>query len=248
MPKTRTSAGYTLRTTSSTPWSTLLSRSGVKWGEPPANPQTREIVFILGNAYGHMPYQEPLAAILAQHDFTSVWTCLPGQEGSTGTFSLPHVTEFLRDLITNGTPEDSRVAFICHCASTIGLLKVLTPHLQPSPRCLVAYGPLLNLSRLSTRALPRLREAGVEFQLPPEVWNLPIYDLFAGSPVPIMIAHSRDSANRRRASMRQVKRLAGSASIEELYVAERGYDDDLDSLPAFAERYVPFIRSHFSQA
>jgi len=192
-----------------------------------------------------MPYQEPLARLLGAAGFNAVWTSLPGQAGAKGEFCVADVVDFLSDLTEGIGRGQMQMAYIAHCASSIGVLKCWEQIHPAHLRCLVAYGPLLNLARRRASATPRLIQAGVRFDLPDDVWGLDLAAMLERFSRPLLLAHSADRTNRLRANRRQIENLVQVSAATLLFNPE-GYDDNLTRLPHFAEGYVKFLRSHLN--
>jgi hypothetical protein len=227
------------------PWRRLFEDLSVTWGEVRPSPASRSVVVVLGNAYGLMAYQEPLARTLGDAGFNAVWTSLPGQEGAKGAFGLDEVVEFIRELTADVASRKWQVAFIAHCASATCLLEAWRRYSPPNVRCVIVYGPLINLADRKEAALNRLTQVGVTFNLPDSVWTIDLASLMAQFPHPLLLAHSEDPVNRRRATPDQVKDLA-SASSRRLLLLKSGYDNDITRLADFVPEYIAFLQQNLA--
>ncbi len=226
------------------PFRRYLEQAGVCWGGAMTVPHERNLVVVLGNAYGLMQYQEPLARGLCRAGFNALWTSVPGQEGAKGTFGLRDGIEFLHGILTCAAKWN--VAFVSHCASTLGVIELIRAKAPANVKCLLAYGPLLTLPLLRARAERRLQEAGVVTDLPEAIWDFDFGDSLAELTIPTLIAHSSDPHNRRRGSVRRVRRLTGIPCVKQLVLREVGYDDDSSTIYDFLPAYISFLRQHLS--
>ncbi len=226
------------------PWSELLNSYGVKWGQTELNPADRKLVVVLGNAYGLMKYQEPLARSLSSEGVNALWSSAPGQEGARGVFGLEGGVVFLRELAQVALDEDWELALLCHCASSLGAVEFLNRFTPRNVRCLISYGPLLKLPALRERALSQLAIAGVSTAIGEETWRLDFSAMLASLRYPALIAHSLDVTNARRATAEQINALEKCPCVRKTVIMEEGYDEKVENIQHALPYYLDFLREY----
>lgn len=204
----------------------------------------RATIFVLGNAYGVMKYQEPLARRLSGLGYQAIWSGLPGQEGAPGTFSLSDGLAFIEDMTR--TLEGQSYGFVAHCASAFGVLALAAQQrLATQCKAIAIYGPLINLQKRKRAALSRLEASGVKFSLPSEVWLLSVDSLLEQCNVPVLLAHSRDRTNARRATPSDVENLSKYECVRRVMIFDHGYDEDIAGLDQYSCAYGEFFTVAF---
>src|SRR5207244_618694 len=129
------------------------------------NPAKRESLLILGNAYGIMPYQVPLAEALAERGFEPSWFAFSGQEGTGGSLdaqSVLHDVSVALNHIRTKRP-NKPLSVIAHCMGGLIALEYLGRHQEEQSRFrkAIVYGLLFNPARRWKRAVPKLKKSGV---------------------------------------------------------------------------------------
>src|ERR1043166_1959421 len=125
----------------------------------------RGSLIVLGNAYGIMPYQVPLAAALADRGFEPWGFAFSGQEGTGVSFdaqSVLHDVSVALNHIKSKKP-DELLSMIAHCMGGLIALEYLGRHQDKQRQIgkLIVYGLLFNPARRWEHALPRLKKRGV---------------------------------------------------------------------------------------
>lgn len=212
------------------------------------SPKTaRESVLILGNAYGVMNYQLPLATALAEQGFEPWWFAYSGQEGTPGAFDYDSV---LRDLsivvnhLSTNEP-DASLSVIAHCVSGLFALEEFAkrPDEQARIKSMIIYGLLFNPARRWRHALPKLKKSGVNIGFKKEDTNYDPLPALSEIHVPLLFCHAKDKLNLRRASEQELAMAVEAAPAAEISWFDKGYDRDLDELPLFVQRYCSWLRS-----
>jgi hypothetical protein len=227
------------------PWSELLNSYGVRWGQTELDPTDRKLVVVLGNAYGLMKYQEPLARSLSSAGLNALWSSAPGQEGARGLFGLESGVTFLRELVQAAQEEEWELALLCHCASSLGAVELLNRYAPQNVRCLISYGPLLKLPALRERALGQLATSGVHSAIGEETWSLDFSAMLASLRCPTLIAHSLDVTNARRATAEQIKGLERFDCVRKTVLLDEGYDEKIENIRPFLAHYLDFLHRHW---
>ncbi len=204
-------------------------------------------VIMMGNAYGVMPYQEPLAEALSGSGFDIYWFPFNGQAGSvSGEFSirsgaqdLAEVIEFVQD---HRDDSEKLPHILAHCAS--GLITM--EYLKNIPKSLVnkviIYGLLAQPGRLRSRAEKKLEQLGVRSGLHEWDWNYSAEEAATKQPsLSFLLCHADDVLNRRRASRNELEQIQAQMPNSTIKVFHKGYDRSLDAIPAYASFYTSWL-------
>jgi alpha-beta hydrolase superfamily lysophospholipase len=204
-------------------------------------------VLILGNAYGIMPYQEPLADALSRRGLNTLWFPFSGQSGSlSGTFSIRSGARDLAqvvDLVQEGhNNTDSPLHILAHCASGLITMEYLRSHPDTPVQKVIVYGLLTDPGRLRDRAEKRLVEAGVCSGLSEWDWTYSAGEVAPVLPVlPFLFCHAEDKLNRRRSTAEELEKLVKRMPDASLKIFPEGYDDNLDAISLYASMYVNWL-------
>jgi dienelactone hydrolase len=146
-------------------------------------------VIILGNAYGIMPYQEPLARSLSENGWEAFWFPLSGQpytiEGEThiaqGKFvskdlakDLPKAVEYITN---NFSCLTDSLNIIAHCVSGLIAMSYLAENPLNPIKSFISYGLLVDPTRVKARGQSKMLKVGIESILNSDVWSYNAFDL-----------------------------------------------------------------------
>lgn len=202
-------------------------------------------VLILGNAYGIMPYQEPLAKALAEKNIEPWWFAFSGQEGNAGTYSgttgLQNLNEALEYL--SYYKGDRPLWIIAHCAGSLIALEYLKNNPYTDIEKLIIYGLLFNPQRRREFAQKKFVECGVNASVTKADWNYNPLHAIASVQIPILFCHARDKLNLFRAKEEEMKEALVVAKNADIVWFEKGYDNDIEILSAYVDRYYSFLTS-----
>ncbi len=213
------------------------------WSFSPAKTSVAGAVLILGNAYGIMPYQVPLAKALADRGLEPWWFAFSGQEGTEGAFSLDSgvrdVTVIVGHLMTlrPGRP----LWVIAHCAGGLIALEYLKRNPDAPVQKLIIYGLLFHPARRREHALPKLKEYGVKLALTEDDWNYNPLPALASVRIPILFCHPKDRLNLSRATEEEMRLAVGTARQAEIVWFAQGYDANLEPLSDFVKCYYSWL-------
>lgn len=210
-----------------------------------ANVPRRGSVLILGNAYGVMPYQEPLAMALAKRGLDSWWFAFSGQSGAEGSFSRASAIQDVSVAINYIVQKQSNesLSIIAHCAGGLMALEYLRSQSQVSlpVKSLIIYGLLFNPSRRRSQAVPLFENSGVKTELTEDDWNYTPLQALPALTLPVLFCHAKDKINLARASEEEVDTAVEATPDAEVAWFDRGYDRDLTNLPEFVECYYAWL-------
>lgn len=207
-------------------------------------------VLILGNAYGIMPYQEPLATALAERGLDSWWFAFSGQSGTEGSFSRASAVQDVSiaiDYIAQKQPNES-LSIIAHCAGGLMALEYLRsrPQVSLPVKSLIIYGLLFNPSRRRPQAVPLFESSRVKTELTEDDWNYTPLQALPALTLPVLFCHAKDKINLARASEEEVDTAVEATPKAEVVWFDRGYDRDLTTLPEFVECYYAWLTKSLS--
>lgn len=200
-------------------------------------------VLIMGNAFGVMRYQEPLAKALATCGLRCWWFPFSGQNGTAGTYSLRScvqditaVSDHIRQISPRGT-----LSFIAHCASTISAVEYLRSAPDNPITAMILYGFLASPERRRASAVPKLLAHGVALDVDPKVWNYRWLENLPQLEIPLLFCHGRDTVNVARATPQELAAATSAARNAVLQWFDEGYDFRLRNLPPFVSAYATWL-------
>lgn len=213
-------------------------------------PECRHHVLVLGNAYGVMPYQQPIAERLSGHGFEAYWAPLRGQPASFGgAFSIRGAASDVADIVAvirgRAGPAD-RLSLIGHCASSLAILEYFRSHPDNRIDGAVLYSPLTNRLRIAHGAA-RLGQAGVRHDLTQFDLEYAAASAARGLRTPILLVEPKDSLNAKRtchSDLEDIQRAATSATLVDI---ETGYDEDASGLATAIDFYMVWLRQPLHQ-
>jgi len=227
--------------TGSRPVQAATARLAVNCARP-EGPQ-RSSVLLLGNAYGVMPYVEPLGRLLAGMGHRTYWFPYRGQAGVPGVLSFGSALEDIAEAVACVRKETTEpLVILAHCFSSLAAARFLGERRHGGVDGLIVYGLLANPLRRRAASIPRLIESGVRFDFTEADWSLSAATLFRAVTVPVLFCHARDSTNRMRASVDELSAIARATTSSEVEWFEEGYDENLTVLPTFARYYDQWLR------
>ena len=201
------------------------------------------LALILGNAYGIMPYQTPLAQMLAERGIEPWWFAFSGQAGTEGTYSLQSGVQNIKiayDYLSN-LGGDKPLYIIAHCASSIMTLEFLNQNPFNHVEKLIIYGLLFRPSRRKNIALKKFKEYGINETISESDWSYNPLEAISNIQIPILFCHAKDKLNLFRAREEEMERVVGVAKNAEIKWFDKGYDNDLEPLPDYADCYYSFL-------
>jgi alpha-beta hydrolase superfamily lysophospholipase len=205
-----------------------------------------ESILILGNAYGVMPYQLPLASALADRGMEPWWFSFSGQPGTEGSFStdsvLQDVSVALKYLATERAGQP--ISIIAHCMGGLIALEYLRTHQEDIEqiRKMIIYGLLFDPARRWRHALPKLKKSGVNVGFTKAETNYSPLPALGAMDIPLLFCHAKDKLNLRRANADELALAVKTSPQAELVWFDRGYDRDLETLPDFVECYYSWLK------
>jgi hypothetical protein len=216
-------------------------------------------VIILGNAHGVMPYQEPLARLLNEHNWETFWFPFSGQpymlDGkkctARGRFTsedlandLPKAIEYIGAEFLCETKNSRHI--IAHCASGLITMHYLINNPAAPIKSVISYGLLANAIRVKERALSEMWEVGVKSIVDSDVWS---YDGFVlasslkNSKIPFLFCYPDDAVNHRRSTFEEIKKIASTIPNGYIKSFDKGYDLKASNVHLFLSTYLDWLSS-----
>lgn len=201
------------------------------------------IVLILGNAYGIMSYQIPLAENLSKKGIEPWWFAFSGQEGNTGVYSLETGIQDIRAAMEylSLLKKDKPLWVIAHCAGSLMALEYLKDNPNAEVEKLIVYGLLFKPNRRKKFALKKFGERGVNVALSIKEWDYNPLQAISRVQIPILFCHAKDKLNLFRTREDEMKDVFAVAQNAEIAWFDKGYDNDLDVLPTYVDCYYSFM-------
>ena len=211
----------------------------------PSQPdEHRGDVLMLGNAYGIMDYQLPLAEALAERGFRTWWFPFSGQEDTPGNYSIPSGAKDVATAVAHLDSEsDGPIFLVAHCAGSLMAIEYLKATPDSPIKKMAVYGLLFNPARRRSQAEPRLEKHGVRTALTDEMWNYNPLSALAKIQTPVLFCHATDPLNRARATDEEMERAVETAPQADISWFDGGYDNDQSVIPEYANRYCSWFIS-----
>ncbi len=202
-------------------------------------------LMIIGNAYGIMPYQIPLAESMAARGWDPMWFSFRGQPGATGVYTgysgLEDIDIALKWSRIRSSGSELRV--IAHCAGAAMILEYMANMIRDEITALAVYGLLFNPQRRRKIAESRLKKCGVNTAISDEVWNHSPLTAISRVQVPMLFCHPRDRLNLSRATEGEIGQVERASQFSQVMWFERGYDRSIETLPQFVSCYDRWFKT-----
>jgi alpha-beta hydrolase superfamily lysophospholipase len=179
---------------------------------------TRGTVLILPNAYGILPYLEPLASELAENGWDTFWFAFSGQRNG-GELSLASAVSDLSVIIDRLKSIGSKpLSLIAHGAGALAILEYLKSDPQ---RCedlntLIITGMLFNVQRVLNSDINEIEKYNVCARLDSEETEYDPATALQAIKIPVLFCHAIDKRHLLRATEQEMNtavNLTPNASI-----------------------------------
>ncbi len=200
-------------------------------------------ILILGNAYGIMPYQEPLALEFDKLHFKPFWFAFSGQEGVEGNYSFEsgvNDIQIIVDYIHKCYP-NVPLYVLAHCSGSLLTLEYLINYPKNPIKKLMIYGLMYNMNRRRTIAERKFKSANVNYKLSENDWNYKPLNALSKVNIPILFCHANDTANIGRGTEEEMSLALSHSNNANIIWFDNGYDNNLSFIPEYMNEYVPFI-------
>jgi len=211
---------------------------------------TRGTVLILPNAYGILPYLEPLASELAENGWDTFWFAFSGQ-GIEGELSLTSAVSELSVIIDHlksigSTP----ISLIAHGAGAFAILEYVKsePQRCEDLRTLIITGMLLNVQRVLKSNFNEIEKHNVCVRLDSEVTEYDPAMALQAIKIPVLFCHATDHRHLLRATEEEMNSAVDLTPNAAICWFKKGYDDDLERLPPFVDTYIKWLSSDHHRA
>ncbi|MEM9770684.1 MAG: hypothetical protein AAF889_03625 [Cyanobacteria bacterium P01_D01_bin.73] len=205
-------------------------------------------IIILGNAYGVMPYQNPLANEFANAGYESHWFPLRGQEEMPGEFSISNGRQDLANAVkfakSSSSIPEKPLTILAHCATSLITIEYLLSQNSTPVKSVIFYGLLAQPQRLRKKAELRLEKAGVRSALSDDDWNYPTADKLVelnNRQIPMLFCYAEDPINRRRSTSSELQEITGLLPLSSLHPLEQSYDFNNDNVPTAVSKYLDWL-------
>jgi pimeloyl-ACP methyl ester carboxylesterase len=205
-------------------------------------PPYKSNVIIVGNAYGIMPYVQPLAEELAKNGFAPFWFPFSGQEGKSGYYSFEQGTKDLGNVITAIREQNNLpIHILAHCAGSLIILEYLLKNPQANIDKFIVYGLLYNMNKRRPIAERKLINTGVSFNLSEQDWQYNPSDAIREVNKEILFCHPKDKLNLERATIDEMNSVIALKNGNELKWFEEGYDSNINKIADFIDTYISYL-------
>jgi hypothetical protein len=200
-------------------------------------------ILILGNAYGIMPYQEPLAREFANINFKPFWFAFSGQEETIGEYSFESGVNDIQIIINHidKSYPDVPLYILAHCSGSLLALEYLYAYSKNPVKKLIIYGLMYNMNRRRAVAERKFKSAKVNYRLSENDWNYKPLNALSRVNIPILFCHAKDTANLGRGTEEEMSLALSYSHNADIIWFENGYDIDLSIIPLYMDKYVPYI-------
>lgn len=201
-------------------------------------------VLIVGNAYGIMPYIEPIAKEFSQKGFKPYWFAFSGQEGTSGHYSFKECSNDIKLVVDYIQSKDDGlpIYILAHCAGSLMVLEYMIQNKNNPIKKLIFYGLMYNSNRRRPIAERKLINCDVQYKLSDGDWNKKPLNALSQIDIPILFCHAKDKINMERATVEEMELALSFSSNSDIIWFEEGYDEDLSNIPDFVNNYIPFIK------
>ena len=201
-------------------------------------------VLVIGNAYGIMPYQEPLAEEIEKAGYRPYWFAFRGQEGVPGYYSFATGVEDIKAVVDylegNG---NLPLHVLAHCSGSLLTLEYLVKNPGNPIKSLIIYGLLYKMSRRRKIAERKFELSEVNYKLSEEDWSYEPLDALSKVKIPIFFCHANDAANIGRGTEEEMEKALSATKKEKIQWFDEGYDDNFDMIPLYMKYYREFLDS-----
>lgn len=211
---------------------------------------TRGTVLILPNAYGILPYLEPLASELAENGWDTFWFAFSGQ-GTGGELSLASAVSDLSVIINHLKSIGSRpLSVIAHGAGAFAILEYLKndPHRSEDLSTLIITGMLLNVPRVFHSDINEIEKHNVSARLSSEETEYNPVTALQAINIPVLFCHASDKRHLLRATAEEMNTAVTLTPNATIRWFDKGYDDDLEQLRPFVDSYIKWLSSEHIRA
>lgn len=205
-------------------------------------------VLIIGNAYGIMPYIEPLAKELFSIGYKPYWFAFSGQDNTSGNYSYLDCSNDIK-MAVNAIKEKRSylpINIIAHCAGSLMVLEYMKKYEGNPIEKLIIYGLLFNPSRRRRIAEKLLKINSVNYALTESDWKKNPLEYFKGLKLPILFCHATDKVNLERANLTEINMAVQAADRSKLHWFEEGYDKNIKNISQYIHHYDSFFKENKS--
>jgi len=207
------------------------------------NCNSNEVVLIAGNAYGIMPYIEPLAKQLVEKKFNPFWFSFSGQEGNAGDYNFKQGVEDFSNIINYLKEQySSDINILAHCAGSLITLEYLKETQNREIKNLAIYGLLYSMSRRRNVAERKLKNCGVKYNLSEQDWAYNPLNAIEKCQSNILFCHAKDKLNFERATEAEMELAVSHKTNSKIKWFEKGYDEDNTQIDNYINTYVSFLK------
>ncbi len=202
-------------------------------------------ILVIGNAYGIMPYQEPLAQEIEKVGYKPYWFAFRGQEGVPGYYSFETGVEDIKTAVDylQVHSGDLPLDVIGHCSGSLLTLEYLVKNPENPIKKLIIYGLLYSMNRRRKIAEKKFELSKVKYKLSEEDWNYKPLEALSKVDIPIFFCHARDESNLGRGAEEEMQAALSAAQNAKIQWFDGGYDNNLDMIPHYVRYYREFLGS-----
>lgn len=208
-------------------------------------PEYKGNVMVMGNAYGIMPYQEPLAFQLEKIGYKPYWFAFRGQEGVPGYYSFETGTEDIQT-VTDYLKENNKLPLyvLAHCSGSLLTLEYMVKNPDNPFEKLIIYGLLYNMNRRRKIAERKFEESEVKYKLSEDDWNYKPLDALSKIQIPVLFCHAKDESNLGRGTEEEMEFALSHTKKSRIQWFDEGYDNNFDMIPHYIKYYKEFLESN----
>ena len=202
-----------------------------------------DIILVIGNAYGIMPYVEPLATTLNQAGYSCYWFAFSGQNETAGTFAFDNCTHDLNLIVEHLSKQfpEKKINIIAHCAGGLMTMEYCKRYGTEKLHRIIFYGLLYAPYRRRQIAERKLRQCKVNYSLAESDWYYNVLGSLPAVTVPVMFCHAKDRLNMERGNREEMEGVKNACSCVFRWY-EEGYDENIGNIQSFAADYIHFLK------
>ena len=201
-------------------------------------------VAIVGNAYGIMPYVEPLAKQLAENGYKPYWFAFSGQEKREGLYSsVQGLNDIKEAYLGIKAQNELPIFFIAHCAGSLMTMEFMRRNPDLIVEKLIVYGLLYSANRRRAIAERKFKMRGVSYQVSEEEWQYNPSETIQKLSCDILFCHAKDKLNLVRATEEEMIHVAALRDNIQLKWFEEGYDENNENIAKFMKTYLTYFKA-----
>lgn len=202
------------------------------------------VVYMVGNAYGVLPYIHTMADVITCHGYAAVFCNFRGQGGSGGTLSVSNATEDLAAVIevcqAHPAIDVTQQVMLAQCTGTYAALEYLVNRKNRLVKALAIYGLVFMPTKVKQRALMLMAEHKVRWDPDAVDWEYDPCRAISKLRVPTLLTHALDERNLSRSSLHEILTVYSYVRDGQLTLLQQGYDVGEHPRSLFEEWWAVF--------